>query len=196
MHSTLINDHSANSQGEVTMSSKSFNALRSVGKVCSFFMVALIAGCKAYSVSLNNNVVYTPLPLFTDFAIADTHLSNCVEQTINDKKITKAEDLKQLNCSHAGISSLTGLEKFYHLEQINLSVNNLQSISVLRSFSKLEVLILRKNNLTSAEPLLGMLALRELDISENAKLACGDLKQLAANFNKEDLKLTLPEQCN
>ncbi|RYY75174.1 MAG: leucine-rich repeat domain-containing protein [Gammaproteobacteria bacterium] len=154
-----------------------------------------MAGCKSYSVSLNNNTIYTPLPLFNDFAIGDTHLSDCVEQTINDKKITKAEDLKQLNCSHAGISSLAGLEKFYHLEQINLSENNLQSISALKNFSKLEVLILRKNNLTSAEPLLGMLALRELDVSENVKLACNDLKQLAANTNKDDLKLTLPEQC-
>jgi len=158
-------------------------------------LLASIAGCKSYSVSLNNNVVYTPLPLFKDFAIADTHLSNCVEQTINDKKITKAEDLKQLNCSHAGITSIAGLEKFYSLEELNLAENNLQSISALRNFSKLQILILRKNNLTSAEPLLGLLALRELDISENTKLACGDLKQLAANFNKQDLKLIAPEQC-
>jgi Leucine-rich repeat (LRR) protein len=188
-------------QGEPIMSGKSFNYL---GKFCSLrnafnigglFMVVLIAGCKTYSVSLNNNVVYTPLPLFKDFAIADTHLSDCVEQTINDKKITKAEELKQLNCSNAGIKSLAGLETFYHLEQLNLSENNLQSIFSLKNFSKLEVLILRKNNLTSAEPLLGMLTLRELDVSENAKLACGDLKQLAANFTKEDLKLALPEQC-
>ena len=177
------------------MPNKSFKYLRNACKVCGLFMVALVAGCKSYSVSLNDNVVYTPLPLFTDFAITDTHLSDCVEQTINDKKITKAADLKQLNCSHAAISSLAGLEKFYHLEQINLSENNLQSISALRNFSKLEVLILRKNNLTTAEPLLGMLALRELDVSENAKLACRDLKQLAANFNKTDLKLTLPDQC-
>lgn len=161
---------------------------------CLLF-VSLVVGCKSYSVSLNNNLIYTPLPLFTDYAITDAHLSDCVEQTISDKKITKAEDLKQLNCSHAGINSLSGLEKFYRLEELNLAENTLQSIVPLKNFSQLQVLILRKNNLTSAEPLLGMLALRELDISDNAKLACGDLKQLAANFNKGDLKLVLPEQC-
>ncbi len=161
----------------------------------SLFLVASFTGCKSFSVSLNNNVVYTPLPLFKDFAIPDTHLSDCVEQTINDKKITKAEDLKQLNCSNAGITSLAGLEKFYSLEELNLAENNLQSISALRNFSKLQVLILRKNNLTSAEPLLGLLALRTLDVSENTKLSCGDLKQLARNFNKEDLKLIAPEHC-
>lgn len=157
--------------------------------------MAMITGCKSYSVSLNNTVVYTPPSLFKDFTIADTHLRACVEQTIIDKHITKAGDLKQLNCSNAGIASLAGLEKFYAIEQLNLSENALQSIAQLSNFSQLKVLILRKNNLTSAEPLLRMLALRELDISENAKLDCGDIKQFAKNTHQVNLKLTQPEQC-
>jgi Leucine-rich repeat (LRR) protein len=164
---------------------------------CAIFglmLVALIAGCQNYSVSLNDNVVYTPPSLFKDFVIADLHLRACVEQTITDNRITKAEDLKQLNCSHAGIASLAGLEKFYSIEQLNVSENALQSIAPLSNFSKLKVLILRKNNLTNAEPLLHMLALQELDISENAKLTCGDVKQFA-NTHSGNLKLTLPEQC-
>jgi hypothetical protein len=164
-------------------------------KICGLLLISLIAGCKSYSVSVNNNIVYTPAPLFKDFTIDDIHLRNCVQQTIADNKITKAEDLKQLNCSHAGINSLAGLEKFYNIEQLNLAENALQSIVPLSTFSQLKMLILRKNNLTSAEPLLHMLALRELDISENAKLACSDLKQFAANFHQGDLKLVLPEQC-
>lgn len=168
---------------------------KSLYKICGLFLVTLIAGCKTYSLSVNNNLVYTPPAIFKDFAIADTHLRACVEQTILDNHITKAEDLKQLNCSHAGINSLAGLEKFYSIEQLNLAENGLQSITPLTTFSKLNVLILRKNNLTSAEPLLHLLALREVDISDNTKLSCGDLKQLAANFHQGDLKLVLPEQC-
>ena len=164
-------------------------------KISGLVFISLIAGCQTYSLSVNNNVVYTPAPLFKDFTIDDTHLRSCVEQTITDNKITKAEDLKQLNCSHAGINSLAGLEKFYSIEQLNLAENAIQSIAPLSNFSQLKVLILRKNNLTSAEPLLRLLALRELDISENAKLSCGDVKQFAANFHKGDLKLILPEQC-
>lgn len=175
--------------GKLTMYSKSLSAIGGL------FLVAIIAGCKSYSVSLNNNMVYTPASLFKDFTIVDTHLRACVEQTIIDNHITKAEDLKQLNCSHAGIASLAGLEKFYSIEQLNLSENTLQSIAQLSNFSQLKVLILRKNNLTSAEPLLHMLALQELDISDNAKLACGDLKQFARNTYQGKLKLTLPEQC-
>ncbi len=158
-------------------------------------LAASLASCKNYSISFNNKTVYTPPPLFKDFAIADLHLHNCVAQTIADQHITKAEDLKQLNCSHAGISSLTGLEKFYAIEQLNLSENALQSIAALTNFSALQVLILRKNNLTNAEPILHMLALRELDLSGNAALTCGDIKQFARNSHQGNLKLTLPEQC-
>jgi Leucine-rich repeat (LRR) protein len=175
--------------GKPTMHSKSLY------KICGLFLFSLIAGCKTYSLSVNNKVVYTPPSLFKDFSIADEHLRACVEQTILDNQITKAENLKQLNCSHAGINSLAGLEKFHAIEQLNLAENALQSVIPITNFSQLKVLILRKNNLTSAEPLLHLLALREVDISENTKLGCGDLKQLTANFHQGDLKLILPEQC-
>ena len=168
---------------------------KSLFTIGGLFLVALIAGCKSYSVSVNNKMVYTPASLYKDFVIADAHLRACVEQTIIDKHITKAEDLKQLNCSHAGVASLAGLEKFYSIEQLNLSENALQSIAQLSNFSQLKVLILRKNNLTSAEPLLHMLALQELDISDNTTLACGDIKQFAKNAHQGNVKLTLPEQC-
>ena len=176
--------------GKLTMYSKSLSAIGGL------LLVTLIAGCKTYSVSFNNNVVYTPPSLFKDFVIADAHLRACVEQTIADNHITKAEDLKQLNCSHAGIISLSGLEKFYSIEQLNLSENLLQSIAQLSNFSQLRVLILRKNNLTNAEPLLRMLALRELDISDNTKLTCGDIRQFAKNAQQGNVKITLPVQCN
>lgn len=168
---------------------------KSLINIGGLFLFCLIAGCKNYSLSVNNNVVYTPPSLFKDFSIGDTHLRACVEQTILDNQITRADDLKQLNCSHAGITSLVGLEKFHALEQLNLAENALQSVAPITNFSRLKVLILRKNNLTSAEPLLHLMALREVDISDNEKLGCRDLKQLAANFHQGDLKLTLPEQC-
>lgn len=175
------------------MHSKSIYSLLSA--ILAFLSISLIAGCKNYSVSLNNNVVYTPPSIFKDYAIADANLRACVEQTILDKRISKAEDLKQLNCSHAGITSLAGLEKFYAIEHLNLAENAIQSIAPITNISTLKVLILRKNNLTNAEPLLHLLALQDVDVSENEKLACGDLKQLASNFQHGKLKLTLPEQC-
>lgn len=176
--------------GKPGIRSKHFN------KICGLAIISTLMGCNNYSVSLNDKVVYTPPELFKDFVIADTHLSDCVTQTILDNHITKAEDLKQLNCSHAGINNLTGLEKFSAIEQLNLAENTITSVSSLSNLAQLKVLILRKNNLTTAEPLLHLLHLHELDISENEKLVCGELKQLLANFTKGDLKAELPEQCS
>jgi hypothetical protein len=163
--------------------------------LCALLVTATLVGCKTYSVSLNNNVVYTPPSLFKDYEIADSRLRDCVEQAIVDKQVTKAGDLKQLNCSHAGIASLTGLEKFYAIEQLNLAENKIASVAPLSSLGQLSVLILRSNNLTTAEPLLHLLHLKQLDVSENDKLACRDLQQLQANFRTGELALTLPAQC-
>ena len=169
--------------------------IKYTGKICALLIATTLIGCKTYSVSVNDNVVYTPLPLFKEFTIADSHLGACIEQTIIDNKITKASELKQLNCSNAGITTLAGLETFSSIEELNLAENAITSASPLTKLGMLQVLILRKNNLTSAEPLLQLLHLRELDISENEKLGCGDIKQMLANFPKHDLKATLPEQC-
>ena len=164
-------------------------------KISTATITLMLAACNNYSVSVNNNTVYTPAGLFKDYSIADSHLQDCVQQTIADKHITKVEELKQLNCSNAGISSLSGLEKFYRLEQLNLTENKLDSIAPLAELTQIKTLILRKNALTSAEPLLHLMHLRELDISENGKLTCGDLNQLKTNFHNGELKIALPEQC-
>lgn len=167
-----------------------------VTQLCTLFCILGLAACKNYSVSLNDKVVYTPPSLFTQFTINDERLRTCVEQTIIDKHITKAEELKQLNCSNAGITNLAGLETFNAIEQLNLNENALTSISQLSKLTQLTVLTLQKNNLTNAEPLLHLLHLVSLDISENKNLSCRDLYQLVSNFHKGDLKVVLPEQCN
>lgn len=165
------------------------------GKLCALFIIVNLAACNNYFVSVNDNLVYTPPTLFKAFSIDNEHLRNCVEQTIIDKQITKAGDLKELNCSHAAITSLAGLEKFAAIEKLNLNENALGTVPQLTYLTQLKVLILRKNNLTSAEPLLHLLQLKKLDVSENNNLACGDVKQLMSNFNKGDLAIVLPEQC-
>lgn len=163
--------------------------------ICAILLTSSLVSCNKYAVSVNNKVVYMPPHLFNDFAISDVHLRTCVEQTISDNHITAAGDLKQLNCSNAGIVNLSGLDIFYAIEQINLAENAISSITPLSKLSALHSVILRKNQLTSAEPLLHLLHLRDLDISENEKLACGDLKQLVNNFHSGELNATLPAQC-
>jgi len=167
-----------------------------LAQYCALFLLASLSACKNYSVSLNDKVVYTPPPLFKNFIISDEHLRGCVEQTIIDKHIAKADELTQLNCSNAGIISLAGLATFDAIKQLNLDENALTSITELSNLTQLKVLSLRHNNVTNAEPLLHLMHLTSLDVSENKNLKCGDLRQLMANFHNGDLRIILPEQCN
>lgn len=167
-----------------------------VAQFCTLLFIMGLSSCKNYSVSLNDNLVYTPAAVFTNFTLADEHLRTCVAQTLSDKHITAAADLKQLNCSNAGITSLAGLETFTGIEQLNLSENGLTVVPQLAKLAQLRVLSLRKNNLTNAESLLHLLHLNSLDLSDNKMLKCNDLYQLIGNFQRGELTAILPEQCN
>lgn len=154
------------------------------------------AGCKNYSVSVNDKTVYTPASLFTNYQITDAKLKDCVEQTIYDLHITKADDLTRLNCSNAGITSLQGLEKFFALTEVNLADNQISDISVLEKLGRLEVLLLNNNAIKSSAPLLKLLHLQMLDVSQNSALACKDLYQLADNLKHQKPDLKFPQQCS
>lgn len=156
----------------------------------SFF----ILGCKNYSVSVNDKTVYTPAPLFDNYQLTDAKLKDCVEQTIYDQHITKAEELVRLNCSNAGISSVEGLEKFFALAELNLANNRLTDISGLAKLGRLEVLVLKNNQIKNPTPLLNLLHLQSLDVTQNP-MACKDLYQLSKNLQDQKPDLQLPEHC-
>ncbi len=159
------------------------------------FGLVLLSGCARYSVSVNERLVYTPEPLFKDYRIADEPLRNCVEQTIKDGRITRAAELRRLNCSSAGIANLAGLERFHALEEINLPGNQLTQVPELARLSQLRILILRDNDLVSAAPLLSLLQLERLDLSENPNLPCTDLPQLARTLGDNGGRLIKPQHC-
>lgn len=156
----------------------------------------LLGGCKQYSVSLNDNVVYTPPSIFKDYQLGDAQLFACVQQTIYDRHITRAEELEILNCSNAGIKSLAGLDKFFALKELNLAENNLTDISAVGNLGRLETLKLNDNQISSGAPLLYLLHLKSLDIKNNPQLDCKDLTQLIANLHHKKAEIILPAQCN
>ena len=159
--------------------------------VCSAFLTS----CKNYSVSVNDKTVYTPAPLFKNYQIADEKLATCVEQTIADLNITKADELIRLNCSNAGITSVAGLDKFFALAELNLANNLLTDITELGTLGRLEVLVLTNNKIKNPAPLLNLLHLQTLDLTGNPDMACKDLYQLAQNLAPLKPQLKLPEQC-
>lgn len=130
--------------------------IRKTRRYIYFVLCLLLTSCADYSFNINNKEVYSPPRLFNDFDIADSGLRNCIQQTITDQKITSAEELKNLTCSHAGIQSLAGLSEFSRITRLNLSSNQIGNIDELLTLTHLE----------------------ELDISENPIESCQTLSQL------------------
>ena len=162
---------------------------------CGLVTSLLTTGCKNYSVSVNENVVYTPPSLFKDYQLADSQLHNCVEQTIVDLHITKAEELTRLNCSNAGIKSLAGLNKFFALKELNLADNQLADISEIGNLGRLEKLVLTNNKIKNPAPLLHLLHIAQLQLGDNPQMTCNDLQQLQKNLKNQTLDIALPKQC-
>jgi len=160
-------------------------------------IVALLAsgltgGCADYQFTVNEKVLYRPAPLFVDYEIADAALLQCVNQHIEDARITSAEQLTALNCSHAGIEKLEGIEIFTGLTRLKLSGNAIVDGTALAALPALRELALDANQIATAEPLLPLQTLAILDLRDNEGMDCGAAATLAA---RPGLDLRLPAQC-
>lgn len=131
----------------------------------------LLVGCENYTYTLNEQPVFTPPSLFTDYQVSDRGLANCLNQAIQDQKAIKAQDLTLLNCSSAGIANLQGLELFTGLTHVNLGDNNLREIQPLLYLPQLDTVVLTGNN----------------------QLRCEDAKLLAKQVSGE---IRLPDHCS
>jgi hypothetical protein len=138
----------------------------------SCLFVLLITACGSYDVTVNERVVYTPDPLFTDFSVPDPALRECLREAINYQKATSASGLASLSCSEAGIETLAGLSTFTELERLTLSSNNIVDISELSALTVLQVLYLDNNQIIDAVPLYQLPTLRLVDLSDNPHLLC------------------------
>lgn len=134
--------------------------------------LALLGGCQGYDFKVNDAVVYRAPKPFADYSVADAALASCIEQTIADRKITAATGLQELNCSHAGITSLEGIELFAGLRALRLSSNRINDVRPLARLPELQELYLADNRIENAAPLLQLEKLRHLDLSGNTSLAC------------------------
>jgi Leucine-rich repeat (LRR) protein len=150
--------------------------------------IALASACADYAVTFNDRAIYTPPALFSDYRLADDALRACVTQHIIDQAATAAEGLELLDCSHAGIEDLAGLEVFTGLTRVRLSGNAIGDASPLAAATGLEILILADNRIADAAPLLTLENLARLDLSGNDQLAC-PLEEHTID------DLTLPAHC-
>lgn len=158
--------------------------------------LALLAGltsCSRYQLTFNDAVVHTPPTLLTNFTTEDPRLRSCLDQMIKDGHVTAFGQLTQLICSHAGLTSLKGIEAFPNLQRINVEHNQLTSLTPLQHLAQLEVVKLNDNQLTQAAELLSLPKLKDVNLENNPRLACGDLAQLLEH--NPDVSVSLPAQC-
>lgn len=130
----------------------------------------LLSGCERYTFTFNEQPVLKPTELFSGYKIQDPALSVCVEQAIKDLAVTRANQLSQLNCSNAGIASLSGLEIFTGLIIVNLA----------------------QNQLTSIKPLLYLPNLDSISLEGNTSLDCPDAQLLSEQVEGQ---IKLPAHC-
>ena len=135
-------------------------------------LLLLLGACESYDFKVNDKVVYRPQPLFTDFEVVDPALRACLKQAISDNVVTAASQLEALNCSHAGISDLSGLAIFTGLSSVKLSSNNIRNLVELSALTTLQQLYLDDNQVVDPVPLYQLPALDFLDLSGNPGLQC------------------------
>jgi Leucine-rich repeat (LRR) protein len=139
-----------------------------------------LAGCEGYSFTLNERSLYEPPRLLTDYAIEDRALADCVQQAIEDGRITEAGQLEDLNCTRAGIHSLAGLESFANLKRLGLDGNAIADLAPLAGMTQLQMLQLRDNALRGYHPVMCAAPAKTLALAGNDDFACADLERLRA----------------
>ncbi|MFV0476457.1 MAG: hypothetical protein ACK5ME_01330 [Parahaliea sp.] len=151
----------------------------------------VLASCKTYDIFVNDTVLYTPRPLFTNYTMVDPALQDCVKSAIDRYKVSEATQLQILSCSDMGINTLTGLAVFTGLRQLNLSDNALSDISELSSLGALSEVDLGNNHIVDALPLAELQALDMVDLTNNQTLRCPKRQALL-----RVVALHLPSHCN
>ncbi len=155
-------------------------------------ILLVVASCTDYQFKINDRVVYTPAPLYTEYEIPDEALRKCVKQHVGDGAITNASQLTDLNCSHADVTSLEGIEVFTALARLKLASNAVTSVGPLATLSQLTDIYLEGNSIRSLLPLRGLAELVYLNVAGNIQLVCAELTHFEAIA-----KLTLlpPRHC-
>ena len=162
-------------------------------RMLATLLTCLYAGCADYRYTVNERVVYTPAPLFRDYNLPDPGLRNCVHQHIVDAGVTRAAQLTELNCSHAGIEDLSGIEVFAGLAQLGLSNNRLEELASLAEMDSLRELRLDGNRLRGLRALHGLVRLTLLDVRGNPDLPC---TELGVFRSRGTVELLAPSRCD
>ena len=177
-----------------TLSSFITRGRRGYRLIVSVLLVSGLASCgnlDQYDITLNDRTLYTSRNLFEDYYLPDVALSNCVTQAIEDGQVFTVSGLEVLNCSEAGIESLSGLSRFSGLKRLKLTDNNIRNLVELSKLTQLEELRIEGNNVVDIVPLTALPSLNLVSIDDNPALQCHSLVRF-----RGEVRVIAPEHCS
>jgi Leucine-rich repeat (LRR) protein len=147
-------------------------------------LCCLLSGCSInpYTVTLNNNVLYTPNEALRNAVLQDPGLQACLNQTLARNAQSDPAAVTLLACPGAGVQSLAGIDALVNLEQLELSDNTITNLSPLLPLKKLRVLSLRNNSVGDIRPLDSLPILRFLSLEGNNRIPCPQLDEFQAKL--------------
>ena len=177
-----------------TVSSLTARRRRGYRLILSVLLASGLASCgnlDQYDITLNDRKLYTPRDLFEDYYLPDVALSNCVTQAIEDGQVFAAGGLEVLNCSEAGIESLSGLSRFNGLKRLKLTDNDIRNLVELSKMTLLEELRLENNKIVDIVPLTVLPRLNVVSLDDNPALQCHSLLRF-----RRGVEVIAPEHCS
>ncbi len=152
-----------------------------------------VGGClHPYTVTLNDNVVYTPNEALRNAVTEDAGLQACLDQTLERNGQTDLALVTLLACPSAGVESLKGIDALVNLEQLELSDNAVTNLSPLIPLKNLRVVGLRNNKVGDIRPLEELPILRFLSLEGNNRIPCRQLNTFAQRLGNT---FGRPESC-
>ncbi len=177
-----------------TLSSITARWRRGYRFIVSVLLASGLASCgnlDQYDITLNDRTLYMPRDLFEDYYLPDIALNNCVTQAIEDAQVFVAGGLEVLNCSEAGIESLSGLSRFSGLKRLKLTDNDIRNLVELSKLTQLEELRLEGNNVVDIVPLTVLPSLNFVSLDDNPALQCHSLVRF-----RGEVEVIVPEHCS
>lgn len=159
-------------------------------RILALTSALLAAGCQQYDFTVNERVVYSPRPVFTDIRAEDPGLRRCLREAIEARRLSSPAALEKLDCPEAGIQSLDGIGQFAGLRQLNLSHNAIKQLDELVMLEDLHTLVLEDNQLEDPSPLYRLSHLAVLELRDNPALRC-PREELLARLER----ISLPRHC-
>ncbi|MEX2130668.1 MAG: hypothetical protein WD772_04215 [Pseudohongiellaceae bacterium] len=147
---------------------------------------------RQYSVTVNNQTVYTPNAAGSGYQVPDPDLQGCINLALRQQNVINPADLLALSCANADVSDIAGIDGFPLLRFLDLANNQLLDLSPLAQLPQLSGLNLPNNAISDIATLLAMRTLIVVNLEGNSRIPCDQLDTLQ---NRLGTGLSRPVTC-